>query len=170
MSIADLGALGEFLGSFIVAITVIVLIWQVRQNTSALESAAEYELSRAFGDLHGKTADRELSELFVKVQANKDNLDELTDLELARYRWWASEIFYIVESAYKRYHRGHLSDETWETYLDTVLSHLDNEIVSTWWDLEMSPFLPDFRKLVNEARAKSEPTRLQVPLGTERGT
>ena len=40
MTIFELGALGEFLGSFAVAASLIVLIFQIRQNTLEWEKTA----------------------------------------------------------------------------------------------------------------------------------
>ena len=166
MSISDLGAIAELVGSVIVAITVILLIYQVRQNTSALEANSETELSRDFARFHGRVAENiELLELFLKAQSDHDQLSEL---QIVRYRWWVAELFYMVESAFKRYERGQITQTTWETYLKNILGHLENPIVREWWDTEMSPFPSEFRVAVNSARGNLELGVHKIPRNIEK--
>jgi hypothetical protein len=160
MSISDLGAIGEFVGSIVVAVTVIILIFQVRQNTAALEATSESEVSRDFARFHEVVAkDLELVELFEKAQFHEN----MKDVEIARYRWLIAELFYICESAYKRFRREQLTAETWETYVGNLLGHLENPIIREWWDMKYSPFPQEFRTAIEEARNSNQVVVHAIP-------
>ncbi len=160
MTIMELGSLGEFVGSVVVAVTVIILIFQVRQNTSALEAASESEVSRDFARFHEVVAkDVELVELFEKAHSP----ESMSDVEIARYRWLIAELFFICESAYKRFRRGQLTVETWNTYVGNILGHLENPITREWWDMEQSPFPREFRAVIEEAKNSTQVVVHTIP-------
>ena len=56
MSIMELGALGEFVGSILVLATLIYLVIQVRQNTKGINSASYVNAAQLFAmeGLHGR--------------------------------------------------------------------------------------------------------------------
>ncbi|MCZ6460042.1 MAG: hypothetical protein O6766_11860, partial [Gammaproteobacteria bacterium] len=65
MSITELGALGEFLGSIGVLLTMVYLAVQIRQNTSTIRMNAEQEKSKWWNSFNQELAlDGELIEIF----------------------------------------------------------------------------------------------------------
>jgi len=74
MSLADLGALGEFIAAIVVMITLVYLSIQVRQNTTALKNSQ----SQQFIDLNHNVVgpligDREVAEIWMKASGDFDS-------------------------------------------------------------------------------------------------
>ena len=112
MSIADLGSIGELLGSFAVLVTLIFLTFQMRQNTSALESNSESDAALEFASWHGRIAgDPSLMQVFERASLRTE---ELSQEEIARFRWLIGEFLFICEAQYRRRLRGLLTEESWQ--------------------------------------------------------
>ena len=78
MSIMELGALGEFIGSILVLGTLIYLVIQVRQARSSVNSANVVNLTQMFNPVNLAVAeDGEMSDLFYRGCNEPQSLSEL---------------------------------------------------------------------------------------------
>ena len=125
MSIIELGALGEFLGSIGVIATLIYLAVQIRQNTHSLDESRRLAMTHAY---QARTEQRQhLSDtvigsddvsdavLQVGFDANPDDFAQLTPTQHQRYRYYATKAMLFIDSQHYMYQNGFLDEESYET-------------------------------------------------------
>lgn len=163
MSIADLGSLGELIGSLAVVVTLIFLTLQMRQNTSALESASESDAAMEFAGWNARMAsDPTLIEMWEKAMGE----ETLSTVELARFRWIIAEFFYICEAQYRRRLRGLLTEETWQRQLDILIGFIRKKDIIDFW--ENYPVSPSFQRYVRSQLGSARETSYVPPIAALR--
>ena len=166
MSIAELGSLGELIGSLAVVVTLLFLTFQMRQNTSALESNSESDAALEWAALHARIgADPTLVELFEKAVTREH---ELTPEEVGRLRWLIGEFVFICEAQYRRRLRGLLTEETWQRQLDNLIGMIDAfDCIKEFW--ERYPVAPSFQRYIKNEMASDRPDTLVLVSAGSRG-
>lgn len=82
MGVQDLGAIGEFISSLVIVMTLVVLIYEVRQNSALLRRSANRETIKALGDtLRPAVEDDELADLLNRFEEGYDALFDPTGTE-----------------------------------------------------------------------------------------
>ena len=114
MSIADLGSLGEFVGSIAVVVTLIFLVFQVRQNTSALQT----QISQSYLDRWMESLDQiinndTLAEVFAR---GPESLQELTSVEATVVTAYYHTLIRQTDFMHYQYRNGKLDQELWEQW------------------------------------------------------
>ena len=71
MSISELGSLGEFIGSIAVLITLIYLVFQIRQNTLSIRSQSRYNVLEALNSDARQFQESEVVELASRVTSGE---------------------------------------------------------------------------------------------------
>ena len=90
MSISDLGAIGEFVASIAVLITLGYLAYQIRQNTRGMQMGQSQEFIRWNTELvEPLVAQRDLTELWEQGHDNLSNLDSTDQLRITLFEWRA---------------------------------------------------------------------------------
>jgi hypothetical protein len=123
MSIAELGALGEFVGAIGVIGTLAYLAVQIRQNTRSVQASAFHD----FLDNWRRTAirdtlnDPELNDLHIRGMADFDDLD---DREKARWHLYIIQFTSQAQIAMELYDRGFLPESECNLWVDFVTSVL----------------------------------------------
>jgi len=161
MTLADLGSLGEFVGSIAVVVTLILLLLELRTNTKTLESNASSELAGQMAAWHGRAANNtDILRVFDLGISNS-----LVDpIDVARFKWFAAEYLLLCQSAYFRHQRGQLTDETWESYLAAVLGFLDVEVMIDSWEKNEVAYSQSYRDYINQALSSNRARhKLSVP-------
>lgn len=106
----------EIVGIVAVVVSLLILAYEIRQNTDTSAANALFELNEAARQTQFLEAtDPILAPLIIK--AEKD-LDTLTESEQYRYRRWVFAHLNLFESAWNHHHRGVISDadlEAWRT-------------------------------------------------------
>ena len=83
MTFAELGSLGEFIGSIAAVVTLVLLLIQLREGTRTLESTAASELSSQIANWHGRCSQN--SELLRVFDLGVN--DKLEDpIDIARFK------------------------------------------------------------------------------------
>ena len=166
MSIAELGALGELIGSVAVVVTLLFLTIQMRQNTSALESNSESDAALEYAVWHQRmAADPTLVELFERAVTREH---ELTADEVARLRWLIGEFVFMCEAQYRRRLRGLLTEESWQRQLDNLIGMIDGfESIKEFW--ERYPVAPSFQQYIKNEMASDRPDILVLVSAGSRG-
>ena len=175
MEISDLGAIGEFVSSIAVLVTLIFLTLETRRNSRLLArstSRASIENNR---EALSQLIDREVSELFYR--GNLEGLASLTPEE--RYRF---DIAYVIwlqagEQAFADaragfFDAGHLL--SWENSIPGFLSSPGGR---DWWKERKVWFSHEFRDEVdrlladlNEEAARSGPRPRLDDLGDKKAS
>ncbi len=159
MSIIELGALGEFLGSIGVIATLIYLAIQIRQNTHSLDEGRRLAMSEMHQHRADSSADFLLpiasSEELFKLWngAFVDGIESLTPEQQARQRLiqrpWKSRL----ENLVYQYRQGYLYQDDYET---TVVPTI-RAFLPQWEALDLMRNTPTlFRDEVERILAESE--------------
>ena len=123
MTIMELGALGELLGAIGVIATLVYLAVQVKQNTKSLEASQRLALAQtyqmrsdALQNMLVQAASSEIGEILTKLTEtgypkNVGSLNELTALELSRFRQWQIAQFAHWDNMHFQYQQGFLDEE-----------------------------------------------------------
>ncbi len=147
MTLMELGALGEFLGSIAVLATLVYLAVQLRQNTLAMQAnektalAQTYQMrSDALQLMVVQAADSEyLSPIITKLTAagypeDIDALEQLTEEELGRFRLWQIAQQTHWDNWFYQYQQGFIDDESYEDAFKTRVRRL----APTWQALNVT--------------------------------
>ena len=165
MSIIELGALGEFLGSIAVLATLIYLSVQLRQNTRAMDEnrrlalAQTYEVrADALQSMVVTAADSEhIGPIIAKLSAlgypeDPDVLDQLSEEERGRFRLWQLAQVTHWDNMFYQYQQGYLDEEY---YRDTFQVRV-RRLAPTWRALNIpdprASFAEEIERLLADAR------------------
>ena len=157
MSIQDLGAIGEVVGSIGVILTLIYLAVQIRQNTAAMEESQRLSKVDAMfrrNDQMEKTMvqgalSENMSRLVVEARVNGvDSFSEVEKWQL--YQWELARVF-RAEAQYFQWENGYLDDD----YFEHQFKQLIQSAAPIWEQLGLDYGRPSFRaaveKIVNES-------------------
>jgi hypothetical protein len=150
LTIQDLGALGELLGSVAVLVTLIYLALQTRQNTMAIEAQLDAARMGAVRELNLVAAtSTELQEAL-----NHDRAEPLTSEQARRNSFWMAA-FAQLQWTFRQARLGFMP--TPEAIIaHRVLAYFnDFRSVGGWWDAQRSAFHPEFVEWVEEQRSKA---------------
>jgi len=151
MSITELGALGEFIGSVLVLGTLIYLVVQVRQARDSINSANAVNLTQMFNPVNLTVVqDDEMFNLFYR---GCNDPKSLTELEASRFhlilRAYNNNFWSVRQCALQ----GTVPEETWD-----MLSRNYAELLATPGGRTLIPSLafadPDWSRLL-ESLAES---------------
>ena len=152
LTIQDLGALGELLGSVAVLATLVYLAMQTRQNTMAISAQLDAARIAAVQELNLAAAtSTELQEAL-----NGDRVEPLT-IERARLNnFWAAR-FFQLQWNFTQARRGLISSTGNEARmaLRTVSLFNDFRSVEGYWEAMRRTFPPEFVEWIEEQRSKA---------------
>jgi hypothetical protein len=142
VSIAELGSIGEFLGSLVVLISLVYLAIQVKRNTETARSSAYQAIVSEFSSLnHAMAGTADLSMLFVNAM---ESFATLRIDEKARM----SQIFFVLfrnfENMYYQYYKGYLEDDVWIGWKRLMLTYHARPGFQSWWSMRSDTFSPLF--------------------------
>ena len=106
-----IGAVGEIVGAGAVVISLIYRAPQIRTQNKQSQIDANHEISVGSREETAKSANPDISEIFVR--ANED-FDALSDAELMRFIVLTVGVFRAWEEAYIQNRDGYLADTAWE--------------------------------------------------------
>lgn len=158
-TVQDLGAVGEFVGSFAVLITLIYLSVQVRhstriitQNATALLGATEISSNEQNLKFMLATAqDENLAQVLVKGFEG----ESLTKVERTQFNNYLYGAFQSHQVYYMQWRRVQAGDEVWfffaRYFADQILK---GPGVVLWWERHAEIFIPEFRQYIDASIAK----------------
>ena len=127
MTIMELGALGEFLGSIVVFATLLYLSVQVRQNTRSMEESKKLALAQtyqmrsdALQMMLVHAADSEhIGPIITKLTAvgypeDTDALNHLSEVERGRFRQWQIAQQTHWDNMFFQYQQGFIDEEYYQ--------------------------------------------------------
>jgi hypothetical protein len=144
MSPADLSSLGSFVSGVAVAITLIFLVIQMRQNTLAIRAAASQALSAAYADLSNITVTN--ADMARIWRLRLADLGQLNDDERVRFISYLSTAFRFIKSARAQWRRGQLDNEHWRALEGDIKDIAAQRGVKAYWALRRHWHADEFRK------------------------
>ena len=154
MSIQDLGAIGDFVGSIGVIVTLIYLAIQIRANTRATRGSAGFDATHSWANLNETLSGQsdEYLEPFVSLIQNTD-LSQLTDVQYLRYVLFMRAMFQKLEGQYYLFKYGLLEPALWEQRSSVGKGFIQQDRFGEWWESEkmIKTFSPEFVQAIEEA-------------------
>jgi hypothetical protein len=163
MTIQDLGALGELLGSVAVLVTLIYLALQTRQNTMAI--GAQLDGARVTSTMSLSLAAVTSNEL--QDALNEDLVDAPPISQARRAQFWFALLVNFQWQLYQA-RRGLLPSTNEATLRRGIRLHFNSyRSFESWWEGSRAQYSPEFVEWVEEQRAKAAypgtPTRDALP-------
>ena len=147
MEIAELGALGEFISSIAVLVTLVFLTLETRRNSRFLARSNARQSIDGNREALSELLDKEVSELFYR--GNLKGLDSLAPEE--RYRF---DIAYVIwlqagEQAFADSRAGFFDAEHLISWENSIPGFLSTPGGAEWWQERRVWFSHDFRNDVD---------------------
>jgi len=151
VTVVELGAIGEFIASIAVLVTLIILTLQTRQNTIAIRRSNERQ--SITGDLASSlrsiSENEQIADIFMK---GTEDVEQLNPLE--RYRFDLTMVVWLqsVEQAYADYKQGWYSEDYLTVFKNAVPAVMNQPGASLWWDERKVWFSTSFRDELERLR------------------
>ena len=142
MTISELGALGEFVSSIAVLITLIFLVVQLRQNAKLMRRANVRQANDANSRSLVALLDEGVSELFIK---GLNSLESLSEVERHRFDNAFANWLYACEEAFVDQREGMFHSDQFVKYANAVPGYLTTPGGKQWWKESQTWFNPAFR-------------------------
>ncbi len=151
LTIQDLGALGELLGSIAVLVTLVYLALQTRQNTMAI--GAQLDVAVMAARQNGFVSAATSSDLGEAMR--EDSVLDITTNQLRLGMWWAQALRSFQWMRHQT-QRGLLST----AYEAEMAEHVRGLFTGScsfdgWWEAVKATYLPEFVEWVEEQRSKA---------------
>jgi hypothetical protein len=131
MSIQDLGAIGEFISSIAVVISLVYLAVQIRENTRTQRiSSAQDVMSLSATMNTNLLANTQLFDVLTKTVAGGRSL---SPEERFQYQGFLRAVFAAHWQVYYLHANGVLDDEIFETYERRTRDILSRPLAMEWW-------------------------------------
>jgi hypothetical protein len=144
MSLTDLASLGSFVSGVAVAITLIFLVIQMRQNTLAVRAAASQAHSAAYQEL--STLVSTSGDLARIWRLGMADIGQLNDDERVRFISYVSSIFRFMESARLQWRHGQLDNQHWYELETEIKDFAMQPGVKAYWALRRRWHAEEFLK------------------------
>lgn len=153
MSIQDIGAIGELLGSVVVFLTLVYLVYEVRQNTHATRSENNSQIVALQQNLYSWFRDDEFVQLLLSAQSNLDNLSEI---ERTKYQIFLALDLSVYEQAFYAHRARLVSDELWEAWaanFPKILAYagIEEVIDQDNWGVEFKKYLSTVKSVSSQS-------------------
>ena len=141
----------EVFGAIAVVVTLGFLVFEMRDNTNALQAQTYQALMGELNDYREFIADPERLELGVKLRS--DGWSGLSNVEQIKVRMAEVMRWGIYESAYYANERGILGEREWKRFDRAICRALETVGAEMWEPDGMTPMsellTPDFVQYVN---------------------
>ncbi len=147
MSIQDLGAIGQLIGSVAVVASLIYLAVQVRQNTQGIRSSAHQHVVSANAAVTMTPAQNlDFAAVLWKGAMSSKNLSEETQVA---FNLWCWQYFAMIQATHQLFFAGAVDEGVWGRELQRAVGGLRVPGFKEWWEAGgRSQLSPDFVALV----------------------
>ncbi len=151
MTVIELGAFGEFVGSMLVMVTLFYLAMQVRQNTAQQKREETISIQNGQNRVIAQWTDPAMVRAYVRA-ADGDVPASVEDRSRA--------IMWLIHL----YHDGTLDEERYRLWEMWAVRMVASKGIRHWWDAESGKegFMPDVRDLID--RKLNDPVDPPTPL------
>lgn len=159
MEISELGAIGEFISSIAVLVTLVFLTLETRRNSRLLARGNSRSAIENNREALSQLIDKEVAELFYR--GNLEGLSALSPEE--RYRFDIAYVIWLqaAEQAFADARAGFFDPEhllSWQTSIPGFLSTTGGQ---EWWQDRRDWFTHDFRAEVDAMLATADEVALR---------
>jgi hypothetical protein len=116
--------------------------WEIRQNTLASRAVAIQESTNTAREfIHMFAEDAEANRIMM---LGRDDPDQLTEEERARYRWMVTSFLWGMQGLHRQWLLGVLPEEEWNSWNRVICGNMAYAGVQWVWDTSQQ-FTPSFR-------------------------
>ena len=142
MSLSDLASVSEIVGSIAILVTLIFLLFQMKQNTRAIEASSSQDAAEA----ESNAIVQLLNHPDIAIALTKD---ELTDVEAVRVFAYLSLLLRAHEQYWRQYQLRVIDDVTLARYEGALVAQLSFPSSRNWWSVYQARFDRGFSARVN---------------------
>jgi len=148
MSISELGSLGEFIGSIAVLVTLVYLVFQLRQNTLSMRSQSRYFVLEALNADMRQVQERE----FVEA-AQRAFREDATEQDRLRFAMYMNGWFSHLEMLFLEVRDGTLPKDFEDTLRWRLASLFDNNPTAhETWEQWQGYYTSGYQRYVDDLR------------------
>ena len=144
-----IGAIGEIIGAAAVVVTLLVLVMQLRQNTSEMRANTVRSLQEKSIDLFGEGM---LSTELPGIVAKNKKDETLTDEEFERYLMFVRRNVQLFEQVFIQHSEGRITDEVMAAYNRRIRAHFENKHWDEIWTFIKPLMTESFQRHVEALR------------------
>jgi len=149
MTVIELGAIGEFVGSIAVIGTLIYLALQIRQNTSQQRREETVSIQHGQNMVVAQMQDPAIVRAYVKA-ADGDIPASAADRAMAII--WVIQYLNHFQIVFDLHNDGSLDDDRYQLWEGFAVSMVASKGIRAWWDDEKGKlaFMPNIRSLIEQ--------------------
>jgi len=147
MTISDLGALGEFIGSLVVLVTLIYVAVQVQQTKKSVQSATwQGAIDTMNANNHLIIQNEDVAEL---VRIGMQDPDSLSATDWFRFGLVLASVFHVLHKLHGEANEGSVNNKVWEAEKQSMQSILLTPGGLKWWREATVTYSVQFRAYVD---------------------
>jgi len=149
VSLAELGALGEFVGSIAVVASLLFLALQLRSNTTALRAATYQSIHDAEDNYW---ADISNNPKLARIWRDSDQgFDAISDEDLPQAEMLMNRLVFLIQNTHYQRTRGFVDDEMWHAWDQAWIGILKgNMAMREMYERNRGVFNPEFERYSQE--------------------
>lgn len=135
-----------YFGGVTVVASLLLVAWEIRQNTVALTAQALQDLNAMANEILLTAADND--QLSSVLEKGDDDLSSLSDAEYRQYWSYSYGLINGLDAAYGFYQRGILSEKDFSGWRNYTCEYLAAPSARTIWEKDKASFGDDFEEFV----------------------
>ncbi len=153
MTLNELGALGEFIGSIGVVASLLFVAMQLRSNTTALRATTYQSIhdaeDRYWADI---STDPKLARIW---SVSDQGFDAIPEAELPQAEMLMNRLVFLVQNTHYQRSRGFVDDEMWHAWDQAWIGILKgNRAMREMYERNRAVFSPEFDRYSQECIAR----------------
>ncbi len=137
MTFEQLGNLGEALGGIAVIVSLLALVYQIRQNTIAIRAQTARDSEAVWSQINISAAsDPDRAALATRIGVDSQ-ISDFNETERYRLHMWTRGIFQQIQSDYFLWKAGILQDDLFERRMRWWRSYVRTPVVKEVFELEV---------------------------------
>lgn len=153
MNLEQIGILAEILSAAAVAVTVLFLVFEVRQNTRALRAQSMNAANEAFNTINLQVASStEQAQIYLVCSQDYENAPQEMKVQ---FNFTCMSLFRIFESIYLQVHMGVGDPRLWEAEERSVQALVSMPGIQQWWRDNTFSFSNEFRGMMDRYIAQA---------------
>ena len=157
MTIQDWGALGELVGGIAIIVSLIYVGLQIRQGTTAAQSATNQAFSAQYSEVMFKLTEPDFREIWWR---GKDGLKQLKGSEQAAYIAFIGAIMRMYESFHLQRKAGTFDPQLFDSWMNQAIDLFGLQGARDYWEIRRHQFTPEFVEYLEAELANRKPQRM----------
>jgi hypothetical protein len=144
--------IGQTISAFAVVLSLIYVGLQIKQNTTATQTASAQAYVSSHNDNIGLI--NSSPNLANSLHQGANGLSALKGGELIGFMAFHDAIFISLQFSHSQWRRGMLEESLWATIQQTIVDSLKQKGQQEWWEMRRHWFNSEFQNYVDEAKTK----------------